>query len=59
MFSLGLPDKINPLNLKNRLDKENIYISLRGSNIRVSLNIFNDVQDIERLISVIKKELIF
>jgi selenocysteine lyase/cysteine desulfurase len=58
LFSLGLPDKINPLNLKNRLDKENIYISLRGSNIRVSLNIFNDDQDIERLISVIKKELI-
>ncbi|MAE15677.1 MAG: aminotransferase, partial [Crocinitomicaceae bacterium] len=54
----GLPCEIDPLNLKNRLDNEKIYVSLRGSNIRVSINVFNNEEDIEKLVSVIKKELI-
>ena len=58
LFSLGLPCEINPLNLKNKLDNEKIYVSLRGSNIRVSINVFNNEEDIEKLVSVIKRELI-
>jgi len=58
LFSLGLPKEINPLKLKNRLDNENIYVSLRGTYIRVSINVFNNEEDIEKLVSVIKKELI-
>ena len=58
LFSLGLPKEITPLKLKNRLDNENIYVSLRGSYIRVSINVFNNEEDIEKLVSVIKKELI-
>ena len=58
LFSLGLPCEINPLNLKKKLDDEKIYVSLRGSNIRVSINIFNNEEDIEKLVSVIKRELI-
>jgi selenocysteine lyase/cysteine desulfurase len=58
LFSLGLPKEINPLDLKNRLDNERIYVSLRGSNIRISINVFNNDNDIEKLVSVIKKEII-
>ena len=29
-----------------------------GSNIRVSINVFNNEEDIEKLVSVIKRELI-
>ena len=55
LFSLGLPKEINPLKLKNRLDNENIYVSLRGTYIRVSINVFNNEEDIIKLVSVIKK----
>ena len=52
------PKEINPLNLKKTLDNEKIYVSLRGNNVRVSLNVFNNDDDIEKLICVVKKELI-
>ena len=58
LFSLGIPKEINPLNLKKTLDNEKIYVSLRGNNVRVSLNVFNNDDDIEKLIYVVKKELI-
>ena len=58
LFSLGIPKEINPLNLKKTLDNEKIYVSLRGNNVRVSLNVFNNDDDIEKLICVVKKELI-
>ena len=58
LFSLGLPKEIKPLKLINRLDNENIYVSIRGSYIRVSINVFNNEEDIEKLVSVIKRELI-
>mgnify|MGYP001189528777 FL=1 len=58
LFSLGIPKEINPVNLKKRLDNEKIYVSLRGNNVRVSLNVFNNDDDIEKLIYVVKKELI-
>ena len=58
LFSLGIPKEINPVNLKKRLDNEKIYVSLRGNNVRVSLNVFNNDDDIEKLICVVKKELI-
>jgi selenocysteine lyase/cysteine desulfurase len=58
LFSLGLPREINPLKLKSSLENEKIYISLRGNSIRVSLNVFNNASDVDKLISVLKKELI-
>ncbi len=50
LFSLGLAKEINPKTLKEKLEKNNIYVSLRGENLRVSINVFNDLNDIKKLV---------
>ena len=57
LFSLGLPKNINAIEFKRKLDENHIFLSLRGNSIRVSINVFNDENDIERLISVVKSSL--
>ena len=55
LFSLTLPEKIDPIVLKSNLEKNNIIISIRGDFLRVSLNVFNNEKDIEKLINIITK----
>ncbi len=55
LFSLKLPEKFDTDALTQNFERNNIYISLRGTDIRVSLNVFNDEQDINILIESIKK----
>ena len=57
LFSLKLPDSINSEKLKSNLQKANIHLSVRGENLRVSVNVFNDAKDIEKLIHAIEKTL--
>ncbi len=57
LFSLKLPDGISSEALKTTLEKNKIYVSLRGSYIRVSLNVFNNKNDIDALINCIQKKL--
>ena len=57
LFSLKLPDGVSPEAMKTTLEKNNIYVSLRGSYIRVSINVFNNKQDIEALKECILKKL--
>ena len=54
LFSLKLPPSINIDKLKENLTNHNIYISIRGEYIRVSVNVFNDTADINKLIEVIE-----
>ncbi len=53
LFPLKLPNSINLDLLKHNLEKNNIYISLRGDYLRISLHLFNDSKDIEKLIAII------
>ena len=50
LFSLGLAKEINPKILKEKLEKNNIHVSLRGKTLRVSVNVFNNLNDIEKLV---------
>ncbi len=54
MFGLKLPKEVNSELLKENLIKKNIYLSLRGNTIRVSIHVFNTNEDIEKLIEVIE-----
>ncbi len=51
-FKDGVPDHIAPA-----LAKENLFVSIRGDSIRVSPHIYNDIDDIDRLFEVLKREL--
>ena len=57
LFSLKLPNKVSPEAMKTNLEKNKIYVSLRGSYIRVSLNVFNNKNDIDALKNCIQKKL--
>ena len=53
LFGIYLPDHIQPKELKEKLDQQNIHVSVRGSAIRVSPNVYNDESDIEALKNVL------
>jgi len=53
LFSLQLPKEVDTETLKENLVKNNIFISIRGPYLRVSVNVFNDDEDISKLIEVI------
>jgi len=40
--------------LVERLQRENIYVSVRGSSLRISPHLYNDDNDIDRLLSVLE-----
>jgi len=54
LFGLKLPEEVNAELLKENLIKNNIYLSVRGKSIRVSIHVFNTPEDIEKLIEVIE-----
>ncbi|EAZ79907.1 aminotransferase class V-fold PLP-dependent enzyme [Algoriphagus machipongonensis] len=53
-----LPENVVLSSLKKSLDEHQIYLSARGENLRVSVNVFNTEKNIESLIEAIKKEIL-
>ena len=51
LFSLKLPNDINPETVKIQLENKNIYVSFRGSYVRVSINVFNQKENLDALIN--------
>ncbi len=49
LFSLPLPESANPKQVKSDLEKQQVYVSVRGTSLRVSINVFNEERDIDRL----------
>jgi len=54
IIGVKLPDSINIEKLTENLAKYNVYLSVRGTSLRISINVFNTPKDIERLIKVIE-----
>ncbi len=57
LFGVEIPSSINLISLKERLAKENIYVSFRGNYIRISCHAFNTEKDIEKFTNCIITEL--
>ena len=55
LFSLGLPKHLNLLTFKKILEKKKIRVSIRGANLRVSINVFNNERDIDKLVETVKE----
>lgn len=49
LFALPLPSGTDPKAIKARLDEQKVFVSVRGQSLRVSINVFNELRDIERL----------
>jgi len=54
LFALPLPEQVSPNKLKTKLNDKKIIISCRDKYLRVSVNIFNDSEDIQQLINAIQ-----
>jgi selenocysteine lyase/cysteine desulfurase len=55
LMGLQLPAGTNGEVLISELQSRNIYVSLRGNNIRISLNVFNDDTDVQELIEALEQ----
>lgn len=54
LFSLSLPQEVNKENFMDNIKKENIILSVRGDALRISVNVFNTEEDIQKLIEAIE-----
>jgi selenocysteine lyase/cysteine desulfurase len=54
LFGLRLPSHLDLDQVKQRLAKERVYVSVRGTSIRVSPHLYNQKTDFERLYDVLK-----
>ncbi|UJP67074.1 aminotransferase class V-fold PLP-dependent enzyme [Mongoliitalea daihaiensis] len=57
LFSIGLPSGIERTDLLKALEEAQVYVSVRGEGIRVSLHLFNTQEDIQAFIDVLSKSL--
>jgi selenocysteine lyase/cysteine desulfurase len=53
LMGLQLPEGTHGEVLLNELQSRNVYVSLRGNNIRISINVFNNEEDIRELIAAL------
>ncbi len=58
LLSPKLPASIDQESLKKELEANQIFVSSRGEYLRVSINVFNDSQDLKALMDVIGQQLI-
>lgn len=59
MFGIELPSHIDIDKLKQRFQKENIFISFRGNYLRVSCHLYNTKEEFETLYSTISEFLLW
>jgi len=51
LFGIRMPEGVNINNLKQRLEDQKVYVSIRGNAIRVSPHVYNTENDIDKMIS--------
>ncbi|PKP27067.1 MAG: aminotransferase [Bacteroidetes bacterium HGW-Bacteroidetes-2] len=51
LFGIYLSKELSIQKIKNRLSEKNIFVSYRGGAIRVSPNVYNTTEDVEKLVS--------
>jgi selenocysteine lyase/cysteine desulfurase len=55
LMGLPLPAHMDGEDLVQELQSRKVFVSLRGSNIRISINVFNTQEDVQELISALDK----
>lgn len=49
LFALQLPKNSNLHQIRTQLEEAKVYVSVRGESLRISINVFNEKQDLDRL----------
>ena len=58
LFGLRMPPTLNLGELRDRLAARDISVSLRGSALRVSPNVYNDPEDVQALAEVLRASVV-
>jgi len=59
LFALRCPERMDAGKVQERLDAQGIHISARGDGLRISLHVFNDEEDIDRLVRGLREVSLF
>ncbi|HSR41239.1 MAG TPA: hypothetical protein VLL48_03685, partial [Longimicrobiales bacterium] len=54
LFGLRVPPGTDPGTLRDALEERSVAVSLRGSAVRVSPNVYNEPRDVEALTRVLR-----
>ena len=57
MFGIRLPENVDENLLKQQLDREQVYVSLRGDAVRIAPHLYNDRNDLKKLSDCLKAAL--
>ncbi|MCB0594221.1 MAG: aminotransferase class V-fold PLP-dependent enzyme [Lewinellaceae bacterium] len=57
LVGVRLPEEVDLEQLKSAFQEQGVYVSLRGSAVRISCHVFNDERDVERLVESFKQVL--
>ena len=57
LFGVRVPKRLDLKELKANFEKEKVYVSIRGDAVRISPNVYNTVEDFDRLVHCFKKAL--
>ena len=55
LFGLRLPEKLDPVEVKNTLDEHNVFVSVRGNAIRVAPHLYNTQADMTAMVDALKR----
>jgi selenocysteine lyase/cysteine desulfurase len=56
LFGIRHSKSIDPLKIRDKLNKHKVYVSIRGTAVRISPHVYNDVTDVERLVKILSSE---
>ena len=56
MIGVRLPARLKACDVSQAMVKERVFVSVRGTSLRISPNVYNTVEDIERCFEVLKTE---
>lgn len=55
LFAVQIPQEIDISQLKQLLEDAHLYLSIRGNNLRIATHLFNTKEDLEKLLTCLKK----
>ena len=58
LWGIRLPKGMDPISLKNHIDAQKVYVSVRGNAVRVSPHIYNTASDMDRLVECLAANLL-
>ncbi len=50
MFGVRLPEQVDMAKLQQKLKEEGVLVSVRGNSVRVSVHLYNDKEDLHKLL---------